>query len=262
MGSKVLLRKQQKVARQTNRIDQQAPLSTVRQGHNSTHSKTSVIGTNNNENDGFKINAHNAQYLHTAKAADSHRETCLNESLYARVQDYKHQEHDSPNQEYGSDEDNDDEQSGIVEHCYNGGRKEESEEDEELNHVPVSNVITTLKEKTNLARKTYNMFCEKIGTMDNQTVFQETVRRTTRKQAWKNFKLVDEDDYHYGSTFAMFIFESLGIERETIPMGVERQELWLKFKKYVSEGMQAARSSATQAIKKQFIGKRIGGIFI
>jgi hypothetical protein len=126
---------------------------------------------------------------------------------------------------------------------------------EKCKNVQTNELIVALQEKENLAKQTYDSFCEKLGTMDNQTVLQETVRRATRKHAWKNYKLVDEDDYHHDSTFALFIFESLGINKQSIPSGVQRQELWLKFKKYVSEGMQAARSSATQAIKKQFIGK-------
>jgi hypothetical protein len=91
--------------------------------------------------------------------------------------------------------------------------------------------------------------------LDNQTVLQDTVQRATRKHAWKNFKLLEEEDYQHDSHFASYIFESLGIDMETIQSDADRQELWLKFKKYVSEVMQAARSSATQAIKKQFIGK-------
>jgi hypothetical protein len=110
-------------------------------------------------------------------------------------------------------------------------------------------------DKENSARNQYDGFLAKLGIVDNDTVLQETVRRTTRKQAWKNFKLVDENDYHHDSSFAKFIFQELGINRLEIPSEVQRQELWLKFKKYVCEGMQAARSSATQAIKKQFIGK-------
>jgi hypothetical protein len=150
----------------------------------------------------------------------------------------------------------DDDKSGVIEHSYNyTGPNKNFEHHEQDNRTHIDEVIIAMKEQKNLARKTYNTFCEKIGTMDNQTVLQETVRRITRKQAWKNFKLVDEDDYHYDSTFALFIFESLGIETETVPTGVQREELWIKFKKYVCEGMQAARSSATQAIKKQFIGK-------
>jgi hypothetical protein len=155
-------------------------------------------------------------------------------------------------------EDYTDEEDACVgtEHVgYDFGTETATESGENKLHVQMNKVIKDMKEDKNLARNTYNKFCEKIGTMDNHNVLQETVRRTTRKQAWKNFKLLEEEDYHYNSTFAMFIFESLGISMETVKDNVQRQELWLKFKKYVSEGMQAARSSATQAIKKQFIGK-------
>jgi hypothetical protein len=134
---------------------------------------------------------------------------------------------------------------------------EESEDEmqDKCNYVQTSKLISDLQEKENKAKHTYNTFCEKLGTMDNQTVLQETVRRATRKHAWKIYKLVDDDDYQHDSAFALFVFDSLGIESKSMPSGVQRQELWLKFKKYVCEGMQAARSSATQAIKKQFIGK-------
>jgi hypothetical protein len=121
--------------------------------------------------------------------------------------------------------------------------------------VQTSKLVIALQEKENLAKQAYTNFCGKIGTMDNETMLQESVRKVTRKQAWKNFKLVDEDDYQHNSSFALFIFKSLGVEKQSISSELQRQELWLKFKKYVCEGMQAARSSATQAIKKNFIGK-------
>jgi hypothetical protein len=148
--------------------------------------------------------------------------------------------------------------------------KEETEEDTaaseddhhehrcNVKHSTTSSTSTfssDMMDKENSARNQYAGFLAKLGIVDKDAVLQETVRRTTRKQAWKQFKLVDENDYHHDSSFAKFIFQELGINKQEIPSDVQRQELWLKIKKYVCEGMQAARSSATQAIKKQFIGK-------
>jgi hypothetical protein len=48
------------------------------------------------------------------------------------------------------------------------------------------------------------------------------------------------------------MFKVLGIDELSIHFKVQPQALC---KKHVCEGMQAARSLATQAIKKQFIGK-------
>jgi CRISPR/Cas system CMR-associated protein Cmr5 small subunit len=225
---------------------------TTRQGQSTTtRSKKAPVG--NIDQDHFPdIN----KYSRTGKVGNNfNREICQDSAQYEL------KEYEQLKTQASEDDDNED-YSDVEEDCvgtdhvtYDCGMKAVIEDGDNELHMQMNKVIKDMKEEKNLARKTYNTFCEKIGTMDNHNVLQETVRRTTRKQAWKNFKLLEEEDYHYNSTFALFIFESLGINMETVTDSVQRQELWLKFKKYVSEGMQAARSSATQAIKKQFIGK-------
>jgi hypothetical protein len=233
---------------------------TTRQGQSTnTRSKASVVVNKQHE-----VLPTKEKYLRTGKVINkANRENIQNNAHYER-QEYAQvlENEDDETEEDENTEYYDDAEAAVcmVQGNYNYGSKEKEETqcgETEL-HVQMNKVINDLNEEKTLARKTYNNFCQKIGTMDNHNVLQETVRRTTRKQAWKNFKLLEDEDYHYNSTFALFMFESLGIDVDTITGGDgQRQELWLKFKKYVSEGMQAARSSATQSIKKQFIGKKI-----
>jgi hypothetical protein len=243
MVNKVMVRKQQKVVQESLNDRRQI---TTRQGQSNTRSKMTLLG---DEQDEFQ---NNEMYVKTGRVTNVNRENCLNNAQYVH-QEYVRQQEAVRNQEYVQEDDYDDEESGDG---YNYDPKAATEPHGENEvHLQMKKVLTDMNEEKCLARNTYNTFCEKIGTMDSKTVLQETVRRATRKFAWKNFKLLEEEDYHYSSTFAAYIFESLGIEMENITGGAERQELWLKFKKFVSEGMQAARSAATQAIKKQFIGK-------
>jgi hypothetical protein len=252
MGHKVLLRNQQRVIQESTNDRKHTTMVTTRQGK-STNARSKTLVNSNNHREGV---TNNDKYLRTGQAIN----TCPNKTRYEPQEYVGLNEHDGNEDEENEDNYEEEEESVVTaKECYNY----EAEEDcipvcgeNDLN-LQMTKVITDLNAEKSLARKTYNDFCQKIGTMDNHNVLQETVRRTTRKQAWKNFKLLEEEDYQYNSTFAMFIFESLGIDVEPIAGDVQRQELWLKFKKYVSEGMQAARSSATQAIKKQFIGKRL-----
>jgi CRISPR/Cas system CMR-associated protein Cmr5 small subunit len=172
-----------------------------------------------------------------------------NNARFASRQEYIHEEE--------NDVSDDDDEEEVRFDVPSESVEQESDDDiqDNCDYGRTSKLIIDLQEKENKAKQTYNSFCEKLGTMDNRMVLQETVRRATRKYAWKIYKLVDDDDYQHDSPFALFVFESLGIDKESMPLGVQRQELWIKFKKYVCEGMQAARSSATQAIKKQFIGE-------
>ena len=99
----------------------------------------------------------------------------------------------------------------------------------------------------------YKEYCRKIGMVDDDNVQQETIRRTVRMQAWKHYKIVEEKHYLHDSDFASFMLEALGVPDKIIHT-YRRKEFWIKIKKHVCEGMQAARSSATQTIKKRFIG--------
>jgi len=100
----------------------------------------------------------------------------------------------------------------------------------------------------------YENFCKAIGVMDSDERFAEQVKRTTRQKGWKFFKMLEEKDYQPDSSFVQYMLSVLGVDLNTLPTEKLVEQVWMKHKKYVVEGMQAARSSATQAIKKQFLG--------
>jgi hypothetical protein len=100
----------------------------------------------------------------------------------------------------------------------------------------------------------YDNYCEVVGMKDSDTIFQETVKSTTRKMGWKYYKMVDETDYHYQSEFASYMMHVLGSKEEEFPSLKHKENAWARYKRHICEGMQAARSSATQALKKQFFG--------
>jgi hypothetical protein len=107
---------------------------------------------------------------------------------------------------------------------------EDESEDERQNYchiVQTNKLIPVMQEKK--SARTRRSFCEEIGRMDRQMVLQETVQHTTRKKAWKTFKLVDEDEYHHDSKFAKFMFEGLGIDELSIHFKVQPHALWFKF---------------------------------
>jgi hypothetical protein len=102
----------------------------------------------------------------------------------------------------------------------------------------------------NLA-KDYMKHCEMIGLSDSSDGRSEKARRITRQYGWKDFKLLNESDFHHTSAFAECLIDHFGwacFEEEVIAYK------WSQVKKDVYHAMQVARSSATQALKKSFLG--------
>ena len=90
--------------------------------------------------------------------------------------------------------------------------------------------------------------------VDDEKDLTEEIKRVTKKYGWKTFKILDNDDWRSDSNFAGIIMRKLGI-LEGDESHVSRARKWDKIKKEVVIAMQAIKSSATQAMKKVFIGK-------
>jgi hypothetical protein len=123
-----------------------------------------------------------------------------------------------------------------------------------LNLVECNKVSANVSSISSAASR-YETHCEMVGIKDSASIFQENVKRTTRKYGWKYYKMVDETDYLYTSEFATYMLKVLGIDDDCLVTMKKKEQVWAGFKRHVMEGMQAARSSATQALKKQFLGK-------
>ena len=115
--------------------------------------------------------------------------------------------------------------------------------------VPPSTIDTE-----ELKRK-YMDYCKKIGTMDCDNDIKEEVKRVTKKYGWKSFKILDKEDYKWDSVFAGMILKKLGIV-ENNPNTTSKflSRKWDSIKKDVISSMQAVKSSATQSMKRSFLG--------
>ena len=119
----------------------------------------------------------------------------------------------------------------------------------ELINVPPSTVHTE-----ELKRK-YIDHCKKIGTMDGDNDIKEEVKRVTKKYGWKSFKILEKEDYKWDSNFAGMILKKLGIVENNNTMNSKfLSRKWDSIKKDVISSMQAVKSSATQTIKRGFLG--------
>ena len=99
----------------------------------------------------------------------------------------------------------------------------------------------------------YLNYCTRKGLVDDEKDLTEEIKRVTKKYGWKTFKILDNDDWRSDSNFAGIIMRKLGI-LEGDESHVSRARKWDKIKKEVVIAMQAIKSSATQAMKKVFIG--------
>lgn len=106
-------------------------------------------------------------------------------------------------------------------------------------------------------KKLYNDYiehCETIGLSDSLITLAEKARRITRRHGWKDFKLLNDCDFHHTSAFAECMIDNFGwsgMHEDVIAFK------WSQVKKDVYQAMQVARSTATQALKKAFLGTMI-----
>ena len=105
-----------------------------------------------------------------------------------------------------------------------------------------------------MRKEDYVAYCKHKGLMDAEKDLTEEVKRVTKKYGWKQFKILDNEDWRSESNFAGVIMRKLGILVGSVPNTV-RTRKWESIKKDVIASMQAVKSSATQAMKRVFIGK-------
>jgi hypothetical protein len=255
-GEKVLLSRQQR--------EQQHGANSV-----STKTLNNITNNVNNERRGSLVN----KEQHRAKPKRDQDEVALTHKLKLAMEKRSitlpsFSIYDDPNSTYETQEDKDEPEEDKYEDQQN---EEDSEEDdyqdpkgeyqgskeEEQTQKGDEESLTceTMDERVQMAKNNYARFSETLGTMDDDAHIQDSIRRVTRKTGWKYFKMLVEPDYNYNSTFATYMLKALGVKDEQMPTLKHQESMWLRYKKWILEGMQAARSSATQAIKKQFLGK-------
>jgi hypothetical protein len=115
----------------------------------------------------------------------------------------------------------------------------------------VTNCINDAEGNNMILKKQYEKHCILNGLMDSNETFRDEVRKITRRQGWKNFKLLTDDDYHYSSNFAECMLDHLGSSGCNEK---DRESTWARIKKDVFGAMQISRSGATQSLKKTFLG--------
>ena len=133
------------------------------------------------------------------------------------------------------------------------------------NHSQFNNRINMVTEIQTSSEKKYQTnnpvlanayinHCRTTGTMDDESDISEEVKRVTKRFGWKNFKILCDDDWKWDSNFAGMIMRKLGMLDDKEHDSKLRSKIWDTIKKDVVISMQAAKSSATQLMKKNFIG--------
>ena len=127
------------------------------------------------------------------------------------------------------------------------------------NRINMVTDIQTMSEKkyqTNnpVLANAYINHCRTTGTMDDESDISEEVKRVTKRFGWKNFKILCDDDWKWDSNFAGMIMRKLGMLDDKEHDSKLHSKIWDTIKKDVVISMQAVKSSATQLMKKNFIG--------
>ena len=91
---------------------------------------------------------------------------------------------------------------------------------------------------------------------DDEKDLTEEIKQVTKKYGWKTFKILDDDDWRSDRTFAGIIMRKLGI-LEVNESHVGRARKLDKINNVPENAMYAIKSSATQVLKKVFIGTYI-----
>jgi hypothetical protein len=110
--------------------------------------------------------------------------------------------------------------------------------------------ITTNTTSSEIMNRYINT-CGEMGIIDTIDTQEQHFKKMTRQRVWRYFKLVDEDQYNFGTSFVTFICNQCNrnIADSTTP------EWWNNVKHYVQRAMMDMRSSCTQAMKRSFLGK-------
>ena len=110
---------------------------------------------------------------------------------------------------------------------------------------------TTSVPDTGEMKQAYLEFCAKRGLMDSLDDEKNNAMRLTRKYAWREWKMLDYDDYAEGSDFCIYMKR-----KAKIPMIGSFHELWWKsVKAHINRSMQNLRSWTTQGIRDNFMSK-------
>jgi hypothetical protein len=112
-------------------------------------------------------------------------------------------------------------------------------------HSKVSSEVTDLS-----GMSKYVLDCERTGVMDTSDDLSQNAMKVTKVYGWSLFKMVTEDDYHPSTDFAKIIMRRSNKD----PDHAETIIWWNTIKQSVTRQMQNCRSSATQSMKKEFLG--------
>jgi phenylalanyl-tRNA synthetase alpha subunit len=107
---------------------------------------------------------------------------------------------------------------------------------------------------TNVTTELMNRYvntCGDMGIIDTLDTQEQHFKKMTRQYVWRYFKLVDEDQYNFGTAFVTFICNQCN--RDIIDS--KTPDWWNGIKHFVQRAMMDMRSSCTQAMKRSFLGK-------
>jgi hypothetical protein len=99
--------------------------------------------------------------------------------------------------------------------------------------------------------KKYISSCSEMGIIDTLATQEQHFKRMTRQYVWRYFKLVDEDQYIFGTSFVNFICNHCNRDVHD----AETRDWWNGIKHHVQRAMMDMRSACTQAMKRSFVGK-------
>jgi hypothetical protein len=222
---------------------------------------TNVSRMNQTSSRGTSANRNHRLGISTGKDQENQEWNSKTEKNFSNAHYHKdnHEEDNGCDEDYDGEELDNEDDEVVLDHMPVPEHPEDLEYNEaaaeRISGISSSSAGSTKSASTLLATTKYDEYCESVGTKDTEMVLHDNIKRTTRKMGWKYYKMVDETDYVYTSEFATYMLKVLGIRENQILTDKHKEYLWSKYRKSVCEGMQAARSSATQALKKQFLGK-------
>jgi hypothetical protein len=126
--------------------------------------------------------------------------------------------------------------------------------DKPMETVVVEASISTKSSITNNTSefmKKYISNCSEMGIIDTLATQEQHFKRMTRQYVWRYFKLVDEDQYIFGTNFVNFICNHCNRDVHN----AETRDWWNGIKHHVQRAMMDMRSACTQAMKRSFVGK-------
>jgi hypothetical protein len=115
----------------------------------------------------------------------------------------------------------------------------------------VSYATTASLIENDTLKHNYLSACEDMGIIDTQEDIKRYYKNMTRKYGWKHFKIMDAEDYIFGSNFCKFMCKTLNKDINTVGI----KEWWSQAKGSIQRSMQDMRSTCTQAMRKSFLGK-------